>query len=181
MKIKQCLYLYIFLYSFSRLQQPQIKDYIVPWFLVTMPKIVLFTFIQKRKKPPLCTQVLCDRVEIILDMRQGGTIIGGIWLAGHTWKSLSSSVTFARDVRFKQVNWNLARACFHTAEKWTTYMDGRKKKTNKKKHNETLPCSAVSSLENFPPNKTTRFSCISCLFGFFVVVGNWVDIDLARV
>lgn len=69
MKIKQCLHLYIFIsFFFNRLQQPQFKDYIVPWFLVKMPKIVLFTFIQKgKKKTPLCTQVICDRVEIRLD------------------------------------------------------------------------------------------------------------------
>lgn len=66
MKIKQCLYIYIYLYIFyifSQLQQPQIKDYIVPWFLVKMLKIVLFTFLQKRKKKtknsPMYTSPLC--------------------------------------------------------------------------------------------------------------------------
>lgn len=50
MKINQCFILYYYYFKSSSLQWRHIKVYIVPWFLVTMSKIVLIYTKKKQNK-----------------------------------------------------------------------------------------------------------------------------------
>lgn len=139
-----------------------------------MLKIVSLLYKKKEKeKPPLCTQVLCDRVEIILDTRALGRNNKGdlIWLAVHgrvgqvEWRFAHpfgrSKLWLLRGNKSHGVGIGTSQA---TNDQPACWMGGRKKQTNKQ-IKTSVPCSL--RFGHFPSKSSVSVA-------YRAPVGHWV-------